>query len=310
MADNTLISNLLRQLKAYRDTLQPLIEQQIRMGILTPPYVITDITKVRQEIARLKDALYDHGMPVEDQPNDIDPEDATIQEQIANTRKMRLRACFHNLPSFINDRLGSFVGRRAELADIRAQIAAHVPTGGYVTITGQAGQGKSSVIAALLSQYSQAGSLAEFLAIEANDLPIKQVTADSIATIAHHFIPFNPGLDHQVSLLRNLIARLVLVDNLPEIYLASYSRPALKDAFKNVLDDIAALKRQALIFIDGLDQIEEDQTGTRDLSFLPTNPPAGIVFVLGTRPNDTLKPLELLKPRNEYIILRRVKCKF
>ena len=38
----------------------------------------------------------------------------------------------------------------------------------------------------------------------------------------------------------------------------------------------------------------------RDLSFLPTNPPPGIVFVLGTRPNDTLKPLELLKPYNEY----------
>src|SRR5205823_11804684 len=38
----------------------------------------------------------------------------------------------------------------------------------------------------------------------------------------------------------------------------------------------------------------------RDLSFLPNNPPPGVVFVLGTRPNDTLKPLELLKPRYEY----------
>ncbi len=57
---------------------------------------------------------------------------------------------------------------------------------------------------------------------------------------------------------------------------------------------------QEVIFIDGLDQLEEEQSGVRDLSFLPNNPPQGIVFVLGTRPNDTLKPLELLKPRYEY----------
>jgi hypothetical protein len=57
---------------------------------------------------------------------------------------------------------------------------------------------------------------------------------------------------------------------------------------------------QEVIFLDGLDQLEEDISGIRDLSFLPTNPPAGIVFVLGTRPNDTLKPLELLKPHCEY----------
>jgi hypothetical protein len=55
-----------------------------------------------------------------------------------------------------------------------------------------------------------------------------------------------------------------------------------------------------VIFLDGLDQLEEDATGVRDLTFLPTNPPPGIVFVLGTRPNDTLKPLELLKPHDEY----------
>jgi hypothetical protein len=55
-----------------------------------------------------------------------------------------------------------------------------------------------------------------------------------------------------------------------------------------------------VVFIDGLDQLEAESSGERDLSFLPDNPPRGVVFVLGTRPNDTLRPLKLLKPHNEY----------
>ncbi|MGH2508513.1 MAG: hypothetical protein ACRDHZ_14105, partial [Ktedonobacteraceae bacterium] len=45
---------------------------------------------------------------------------------------------------------------------------------------------------------------------------------------------------------------------------------------------------------------EMDGNGLRDLSFLPEHIPAGIVCVLGTRPNDTLKPLKLLQPHDEY----------
>jgi hypothetical protein len=37
--------------------------------------------------------------------------------------------------------------REAEIAEIRARIAQVMPTGGYITITAQAGEGKSSVIA-------------------------------------------------------------------------------------------------------------------------------------------------------------------
>jgi hypothetical protein len=55
-----------------------------------------------------------------------------------------------------------------------------------------------------------------------------------------------------------------------------------------------------LIIIDGLDQLEKEHTGWRDLSFLPPDPPSGIVFVLGTRPDDTLKPLELKKPQVQF----------
>ena len=78
---------------------------------------------------------------------------------------------------------------------------------------------------------------------------------------------------------------------------------ALRDFFPKVLDAIAAKGKHEVIFIDGLDQLKEDADGERDLSFLPNNPPQGIVFVLGTRPNETLHPLELHKPHHTYHLL-------
>ena len=183
---------------------------------------------------------------------------------------------------FLRDRLESFVGRETELHDIQQRIAAVQPSGGYVTITGQAGQGKSSVIAALIARYAS--------------------TSEEREHISFHFIPFNPGPEYQVTLLRNLMARLILKYDLSDLYVASESRPALCDFFPKVLSDVSAKGGQEMIFIDGLDQIESDSNGIRDLSFLPTNPPEGIIFVLGTRPDDTLKPLTLLKPTQSYLL--------
>jgi hypothetical protein len=190
-------------------------------------------------------------------------------------RELRLRAMVADHAAFIQDRLSSFVGRRQELAELHELIRKRQLTGGYITITGQAGQGKSSIIARLVEEYG-------------------------IDKAAHYFIPFNPGPDHQVSLLRSVMARLILHHGLPELYLANDSRPMLRDFFPKVLADIAAKGGQEVIFIDGLDQLQEDPNGDRDLSFLPAQLPSGIVCVLGTRPNDTLKPLELLRPHHEY----------
>lgn len=206
---------------------------------------------------------------------DFNPDqDKQTLQQLSNWHQ-RLEALLLNHSGFMQDRLASFVGRSAELEEIRQRIREKLATGGYVMITGQAGQGKSSVIAQLVQE---AGP----------------------EQVAHHFIPANPGPDHQVSLLRNLMARLILKYNLSGLYVASESRPALRDYFIKVLSEVAENGGQEVIFIDGLDHLEVDLTGIRDLSFLPTNPPPGIVFVLGTRPNDTLKPLELLKPQHEY----------
>jgi hypothetical protein len=202
---------------------------------------------------------------LEEQP----PEKAVIEKQA------RLRAMLADHSSFMRDRLQGFVGRETELTEIRRRIAEKQATGGYVTITGQAGQGKSSVMSRL----------------------VQDAGPD---TVAHHFIPFSPGPDHQVSLLRDLMARLILKHDLPEIYVAGESRAALRDFFPNLLVEIAKRGQQETIYIDGLDQIDPDANGTRDLSFLPTDPPPGIVFVLSTRPDDTLRPLELRKGLAEY----------
>ncbi len=203
-------------------------------------------------------------------PPTLEPEDTKRAE-----REDRLRAMFANHSGFMQDRLSSFVGRQSELIEIRRRINTMLSTGGYITITGQAGQGKSSLIAKLVQEYN----------------PEK---------VAHHFIPLNPGPDYQVNLLRDLMARLILKYHLSDLYLSSESRPVLRTYLPRVLLEIAAKNGQEVIFIDGLDQLKEDLDGERDLSFLPINVPEGVVFVLGTRPNETLEPLKLLKPYDKY----------
>src|SRR5260370_36642089 len=99
------------------------------------------------------------------------------------------------------------------------------------------------------------------------------------------------------------MAGLILKYELSDLFLASESRAALREGFPRVLKEITDKGGKEIIFIDGLDQLQADkQTGQRDLSFLPQgpgNPPQGIVFVLGTRPNDTCGPIELHTPYHE-----------
>jgi tetratricopeptide (TPR) repeat protein len=199
-------------------------------------------------------------------------------------KEARLQAMWTDNRGFLQDRLASFVGREKELVEVRQHIKKLLPTGGYLTITGEAGQGKSSIIAKLVEDTAR--------------------EQGGFERLAFHFIPLTPPPDYQVALLRNLMSRLILKYDLSDLYLASESRAALGEGFPRVLKEVAAKGGQEIVYIDGLDQLQADQqSGLRDLSFLPQgpgNPPHGIVFVLGTRPNDTLRPLELRKPYYEY----------
>jgi tetratricopeptide (TPR) repeat protein len=209
------------------------------------------------------------------------PPQAQENLHFANT-KTRLEALIQKAynTSFRQGRLHNFVGRNTELAEIKALITAKQNEGGYLTITGQAGQGKSCIIAKLVEEYGP-------------------------DQIAHHFIPFTPPPQYQIDILSSLIATLLLKHNLLDLadaYIPSNATlPTLRNTFSELLWKLATLNQPELIFIDGLDQIKPDTTsGERDLAFLPSDLPAGIVVVIGTRPDDTLKPLELRHELNQY----------
>jgi hypothetical protein len=173
-------------------------------------------------------------------------------------------------------RLKGFVGRKAERSAIRGMIEVLRPTGGYVLIKAHAGEGKSSIIAKLIEE------------------------AD-ITTTPHHMIPLTPGPQHQLSLLRALVAQLILKHALPTTYFPDESYPAMKDYFATILRQLSDHGIEETLYVDGLDQLDPEHTGVRDLSFLPPQPPPGIVLILGSRPDETLRPLEPLY-RQEYLL--------
>nr|BBH92098.1 hypothetical protein KTA_02970 [Thermogemmatispora argillosa] len=213
---------------------------------------------------------------------------ARQRSRAEDKERQRLRALVRRRDGFYEDRRRSCVGRREEQAAVWRLVEELLPSGGYVLITGEAGQGKSCLIARLIEDQARAQGSEE--------------------RVLFHFIPQVPPPDYQVALLQELLARLVLKYELPTWWLVGENRAALSAAFAQLLQELARHGKQEVIFIDGLDQLQPDpQSGWRDLSFLPQgpgHPPPGIVFVLGTRPDDTLQPLELAKPRRVYPLPR------
>lgn len=194
----------------------------------------------------------------------------------------RLRALTHDQSGFVSGRLERFVGRSAELAELGRLTAELRPQGGYIIVHAQAGQGKSTLLARLVAD--------------------EAAPTGDLAQVVCHFVPLDPGPDHQVTLLRNLLARLCLRHDLPEHYALGETRAALRDAFGRALQEFAQREVAVTIFIDGLDQLEPEPDGGRDLSFLPDVAPPGVLFVLGTRPDDTLQRLLLREPQHLYLL--------
>jgi len=178
-----------------------------------------------------------------------------------------------------NELLHGFVGRVEELAQLSDEIEKLRASGGYLLVTGVAGQGKSSILAKLIKHR------------EPEPTPA-------------YFIRFTPGPSEQAALLGHLIAELLTLaereDDAPTYLPDGDNVVALRNSFETLLSNLAA-ERPLTLVIDGLDQIEPDQRiGQRDLSFLPEQLPSNVVLVIGTRPDDTLKPLKLRTPHREY----------
>ncbi|MCA0350687.1 MAG: AAA family ATPase [Chloroflexi bacterium] len=165
-------------------------------------------------------------------------------------------------------RLTGFVGREAEQAAIRELIDQTHATGGYVLVTGEAGAGKSSLIAQL-------------------------IVSAGLAQTPQHFIALTPGRAYQLDVLRSIVAQLMLKHDLTDRYFPADSYPALRLEFGQLLQTLSARGISETIYLDGLDQLQPEVDGTRDLSFLPLQLPPGIVMVLGSRPKETIASLAL-----------------
>ncbi len=198
----------------------------------------------------------------------------TLVETVHN-REDKLQALDSSNKDFIQNLLKNFNGREQDLIEIRRRIAEIQPAGGYIAIIGAAGQGKSSIIAKLVKEYES-------------------------ENVASHFILFNSGPDYQITLLKRLMAHLIRKYRFSDLYIATESLPALHEYFSIILRKIAERSGHEVIFIDGFEQSEEMQAEMYDISFLPHNPPPGIVLVLGIRSENTLKFFEISKPHHEY----------
>src|SRR5262249_31784408 len=93
----------------------------------------------------------------------------------------------------IHDLLNRFVGRETEIATLWQQVKERMEHGGYVLLTGDAGQGKSSIIA-------------------------KMLETQGFDDTAYHFVPSQPGNEYHIPLLRSLMARLIQKYHLPARY--------------------------------------------------------------------------------------------
>ena len=136
-------------LQTNRAVLHVLEQQQAALGILTPPYVVTQIAEYRQKIAELEGRL----RPV-------------TAQQHASPR--------HNLPPRDYEQ---FIGRQQEFADLRRLLQPYPKSRAYVvTIDGIGGIGKSSL--ALETAHSFVDQYAE-LSVEERFEAIVWVSAKS-----------------------------------------------------------------------------------------------------------------------------------
>jgi hypothetical protein len=103
-----------------------------------------------------------NGIPLVQQDRDAALEEisrevyALLQEKHGSLRRLsaeqrdRLQHVLADQRALLLNRPDSFVGREVELAQIQQRMVEKRQIGGYLTITGQAGQGKSSLMAKLV----------------------------------------------------------------------------------------------------------------------------------------------------------------
>jgi hypothetical protein len=188
--------------------------------------------------------------------------------------------------AWLQERVQQVVGREQELQALCQRIERLRSTGGYLVVTGVAGQGKSSLLARLVTTF-----------------PCEQEGGQPAAwTVLAHFIPPQPGPGYQDILLRHLVALLLLRSGLEPFSVEHEPLAGLQLALRRLLEQVVKRTGPVLCCLDGLDQLPEDSAG-RVVLPLPEGgePVPGVVFVLGTRPS-LLPVLQRYEPLEVYAL--------
>jgi hypothetical protein len=168
---------------------------------------------------------------------------------------------------FAEERLRVFVGRQ----DILAKIASHLSSGGRrcLTVIGAGGTGKSTLIARAIQEAQEAYPDAE---------------------VVYRFIGVTPGSSDGRSLLDSLCHELSRrygadTSNIPTDY-----RDLVPELGKRMA--LATAGKPLVLFLDSLDQLSDSQNA-RILIWLPADLPPHVSLVVTTRPDDTLKAMQM-----------------
>ena len=178
------------------------------------------------------------------------PDEETSLDPVAEA------AVAHN--AFADDRAGSFVGRRNLLQKAEEMIGS-VDEGGVVLIEGKPGSGKTAFMAAVAQQCGQGGL--------------------SHQHTLTHFLGAAPSSTDIASILSRLCHEMRRRFHLERDVPGDYTQ--LVRSWPAFLEDSAgaAVGSELVIFIDGLDLLEE-RHNARALTWLPERLPAGVVLVL------------------------------
>ena len=167
MPDSMELQNLLRELAAHRATLAIVLQQRANLGAdHAPPGVHHAIADARAAIARLKAALRDAGVTVEDQHNDTEPDDLLPSLQPAIP--------LPNLFPIAND----LIGRAAERTQLGSWFDALAQDrhGRIGFITAPPGFGTRALLNALVDDVRADGGVA----LHARFWPTDRTDADTI----------------------------------------------------------------------------------------------------------------------------------
>lgn len=244
-----------RLIAEHNRHLQKLKEQQAKLGLHTPPHILTEIEDIEGKIERLQIELEDlAALPIE-----IDQESEKI--------------C-HNLPQPDYER---FVGRKTELNQIRQLLSPYPNSRHFViTIDGIGGIGKSALALEVANRYR----------LHYDKLPEKERFEAIVWTTAKQTLLTGEGIFTRSQTLRTL-------DDIYTTIAVTLQREDITRAHPNEQDNLvrhALTQQRTLIIIDNLETVDDD----RVISFIRELPDPTKVIVTTRHRLDVAYPVRVL----------------